>query len=304
MGAVSFKRMSIFQTVVEAGSLSAAARRLGLTKGAVSQQLKQLESDIGVPLLVRSTRKLSMTEAGERFLSDAAVILRDANDAYARAAGGRDDPTGTLRVAAGGDFGARFVAPVLAEFQKLHPRLRIDLDLSDETRNVVEGGFDVAIRGGRMSDSSLKATKVMDFESVVVASPEYLARHGHPESVEELADHPWIAQSVLRSPLTWSFQGPDGETTTIRVRATVQVNSAAAARAFLLAGTAITALPDILVNEDIVAGRLVHLCPDHHLAGQAVYAVFAATRFMPAKTRLFIEYLKPRLKLRRAVVPR
>lgn len=291
MGEVNLNRLAVFVALVHAGSFTAAAEQLGLTKAMVSQHLARLEQELGVTLLVRSTRRMSLTEAGAAFHADCVRILDEAEDAIARVGESRDRPQGTLRLTTTTDYGMAVVAPALAGFVHRHPAVQPDLVIGDAISDLIAERFDLAIRIGWLRDSSLRATRLGSFRQLVVAAPAYLRTHDAPRQPEQLAAHDWIAMSVLATPLRWVFTGPGGRRRTVRMRAVAQANNAAAVRAMLLAGAGVGVLPDYLAEADIRAGRLVALLAQYRLPEGGIHAVYPG-RQAPAKVRAFIEHLR------------
>lgn len=291
MGEVNLNRLAVFVALVHAGSFTAAAEQLGLTKAMVSQHLAKLEQELGVTLLVRSTRRMSLTEAGAAFHADCVRILGEAEAAIERAGESRDRPQGTLRLTTSTDYGMAVVAPALAGFTRRYPAVQPELVIGDAISDLIAERFDLAIRIGWLRDSSLRAIRLGSFRQLVVAAPAYLRTHDAPRQPEQLAAHDWIAMSVLATPLRWTFTGQSGRRRTVRMRAVAQANNAAAVRAMLLAGAGVGVLPDYLAEADVRAGRLVALLAQYRLPEGGIHAVYPG-RQAPAKVRAFIEHLR------------
>jgi DNA-binding transcriptional LysR family regulator len=291
---INLNRLAVFVALVRAGSFTAAAEQLGMTKAMVSQHLARLEKEVGMTLLLRTTRRMSLTTAGQRFHDDCVRIVAEAEAAITRLGECRDTPAGPLRIAAAGDHGPAIVAPLVAEYAALHPGITPELVVGDAIVDLVAERFDVAIRVGWLRDSDLRSTRLGDVRQRLVASPGYLRRHGVPDAPAALASHAWVALSVLPSPLRWSFTSEAGEATTVTARAAASVNSTLAARALVLAGMGLSVLPHYLVDIDISDGRLVHVLPEHALPVGGVHAVYAGHP-PPVKVRAFIDLLKQRL---------
>ncbi|OOG56832.1 LysR family transcriptional regulator [Rhodanobacter sp. C03] len=291
---VNLNRLAVFVALVRAGSFTAAAEQLGLTKAMVSQHLARLEQELGTTLLLRSTRRMSLTEAGTLFHADCVRLLADAEAAIARVGGNRDTPSGTLRLTTSTDYGMAVVAPALASFCQLHPQVQVDLVIGDRINDLIAERFDLAIRVGWLRDSSLHALRLGSFRQMVVATPAYLAAHGTPRRPEQLAMHGWIAMSVLATPLRWTFVSSGGSRRTVRMKPVAQANNAAAVHAMVLAGAGVAVLPDYLAEEDIRAGRLVVLLAQYRLPEGGIHAVYPG-RQPPAKVRSFIDHLRERL---------
>ena len=294
MAEVNLNRLAIFVTLVRAGSFTAAVEQLGTTKAMVSQHLARLEDELGVQLLVRSTRRMSLTDAGERFHEDCVRIVADAEAAIAQVGECRDSPMGVLRVAAAEDHGPSIVAPALAEFARHYPRVRVDLVIGDRLVDLIAERIDLSIRIGWLRDSSLRAAKLAGFRQCLVAAPDYLARHGAPRVPADLAEHAWIALTVLSSPTRWTFTDESGADHSVQTRPVASANGTLAAHAFVLAGLGVSVLPDYVVEDDLANGRLVALLPGHELPDGGVYAVYPG-KHPPVKVRAFIDLLKQRL---------
>ncbi len=289
-GSVNLNRFVVFVAVVETGSFTAAARRLGLTKGMISQHVARLEAEIGASLLVRTTRRLTPTAAGDAFFDSCRRLLAEAEDAIARAGADSSEAVGTLRLTAPGDYAATVLAPVVAEFGRRHPRLRIEMVVADRILDLVADNLDLAIRVGWLDDSSHRATRIGGFQQMLVAGPGYVERHGQPAVPADVAGHRWVALSILRQPLRWSFDGR--EVIDVVVAPALSATTPTTVHACVLAGAGLSVLPDYLVAADVAAGRLVRLLPDWRLPEGGIHALLPATRYPPAKVRLFVEFLK------------
>ncbi|HUB89092.1 MAG TPA: LysR family transcriptional regulator [Dyella sp.] len=294
---VNLNRLAVFVALVRAGSFTAAAAQLGLTKAMVSQHLLRLERELGVTLLVRSTRRMALTEAGAVFHADCVQLLEQAQAAIERIGDQRSTPTGTLRLTTSTDYGTAVVAPGLAAFRRLHPSLQVDLVIDDQISDLIAERFDLAIRIGWLRDSNLRAVRLGSFRQLIVAAPAYVAEHGAPRRPEDLATHGWIAMSALATPLRWTFTHGNGSRRIVRMRQVMQANNAAAIRALVLAGAGISALPDYLVQEDVQAGRLQVLLAPYRLQEGGIHAVYPDPQ-PPAKVRAFIDFMRERLAKR------
>jgi len=288
-------RLAVFAAIVRGGSFTAAGRELGLTKAMISQHLARLEEELGVTLMLRTSRKMALTDAGLAFHADCVRILAETEAAIERVARDRQTPIGTLRITSTTDYGVTVLAPALAEFMRRYPKLHVDLVLGDEIRDLVAERFDLSIRVGWLRDSSAHAARLAKVRRWVVASPQYLALHGTPRTPNDLTAHDWIAAPLLPTPSRVTFIGNDGGRVVVRVRPIGQANSASAIRELLMNGAGISALPEYLVTDDVRTGRLVKLfAPDHRLRAGGIYAVYPSHR-APAKVRLFIDHLRARL---------
>jgi DNA-binding transcriptional LysR family regulator len=288
---VDLNRLAVFAALIEAGSFTAAAQRLGMTKSRVSQHLLALEAELGVTLVLRTTRRMALTAAGEQFHADTLRLLDDARTAIARASSVRGTPSGLLRITAAGDYGPAVIAPALASFRRAHPQIEADLVVTDRIADPIAEHFDLSIRVGWLRDSSLRAARLSSFRQYLIAAPAYLAERGVPAHPRDLARHDWIALSALRSPLRWTFSARNGTRTTVRLHAAMQANSTLAVHALVRAGAGLSVLPDYLVDDDLRTSRLVHVLAAQRLAEGGIFAVYPG-REPPAKVRAFIEHLR------------
>jgi len=293
---LNLQRLAIFVAVVDAGSFTAAAVALGHTKAAVSFNVKQLESELGVSLLVRSTRRLALTDAGERFYQRCLRLLQDAENVLDDVRRDHHGLSGVLRITTTPEYGAQVVVPALAAFSRLHPRLRIQHVSSSYHADLISERFDVAIRLGQLADSSHHAARLDSFAILPVASPEYLTRHP-VGSLAQLAQAQWIAHSRLSSPLSWQVITPERQAVLFKVEdtATLMGDSASALLAFALHGAGVALLPEWLVRPAIAEGKLCPLLADHQFPAQSIYALYPNTRHVPEKVRAFIDFLRARI---------
>lgn len=295
MKQIDLNRLAAFVAVVEAGGFTAAAERLGLAKSQVSLQVGRLETELGVSLFTRSTRRVAVTEAGERLHAEAAPLLTGLQEAVARL-GGEGRLEGRLRLTAGLAYSDVVLGPLLARFAALHPALDIELIASDNAMDLLAEGLDLGIRGGVLRDSGLKAVRLGGFAQVPVASPALLAQIGMPAAPAALNGQPWVALTVLPAPLTWQFsRAGSQEQEAIRGRAAMRVNSASVVRECAKAGLGVAVLPDYMVAADLAQGELVRLLPDWQLPRAGIYAVYPAARYLPGKVRALIDYLQAHL---------
>lgn len=287
--------MQVFARVAALGSLSAAARALGMSPTMATKHIAAIEERLGVRLLVRTTRKLTLTEAGRRYLESVERILGEVEEAEATAAAERVEARGTLRVNAPLSFGVREIAPVMADFARRHPAVVVDLGLSDRFVDLLEEGWDLAIRIGRMQDSSMVARRLAPCRMVVCASPAYLAAHGRPATVRDLAGHNCLSYTLsrLQSGGRWLF-GPDGRVG-VPVSGNLRANNGDALVAAALAGQGLIYEPTFLVSGALRDGRLVAVELDEpFIELPGIYAVHPASRLPPAKVRAFVGFLGQR----------
>ncbi len=295
-GGVNLNRLAVFVAVVEAGSLSAAARRLGLAKTMVSAHIQRLEAEVGASLLLRTTRRQSLTDAGEAFYEAARRIVHDAQEAISAAGQDSAEPRGTLRVAAPNDYAASVVAPVAVQLHQRHPQLKVELLAGDRVVDMLKEGIDVAIRAGRLADSGLQATRIGSFTEWLVASPLLFEGRAMPRQPQVLARLPFVALSVLPQPLTWTLTSASGRARrTLRFEQVMSANTSHAVRSAVLAGGGLAVLPDYSVKAEVAAGRLVKVLPEWSLPESGIYAVFPAARHRPQKVRVFLELLRLRI---------
>ncbi|MFO0693707.1 MAG: LysR family transcriptional regulator [Polyangiales bacterium] len=280
---LDLNRLVYFAAVVDAGSFTLAAERLGVTKSVVSQQITRLEKEVGATLLLRTTRRVTATEAGKALHARCVVILKESAEAFDELAQGTAEPSGTLRLTAPLDYGATVVVPVVAAFLRAHPGCTVELSLGDRMVDVQT--VDVAIRVGWLRDSSHVVRRIGAMEQCVVGSPE-LARLREPA---DLAALPFVANHSLSEPDHFRFTHPKHGSRSVRLRPRLWVDTTPAAHAAVLAGAGISVLPDYVVDADLAAGRLVRLLPEWALRSGGIHAVLPSARFRPAKVTRFLE---------------
>ncbi|WP_035373385.1 LysR family transcriptional regulator [Pseudoduganella violaceinigra] len=294
-----YEDLRTFVAVVEAEGFSGAALRLGVVKSAVSRRISELEDRLGTQLLVRSTRSMSVTEAGATLYERALRLLEDLHDAETEVASGSSALRGKLRVAGPMSFGVMCLAPLAAEFADQHPDLAVELDLNDRIVNIVNEGFDLAIRISRLKDSSLVARSIASVEHTLCASPAYLAAHGVPRMPHDLLAHRGLAYSNLEESAYWSFCDPaGGPAFSVEVRSPFRVNNGAALREAAIQGHGIAYLPHFIVAQAIARGELRPLLEDWRKPSVEVYAVYPTRRNLPLRVRAFIDFLMARCTAR------
>ncbi|MDX2201889.1 MAG: LysR family transcriptional regulator [Hyphomicrobiaceae bacterium] len=284
--------MQVFQRVAALGSLSAAARALHMSQTMATKHVAALEARLGTRLLYRSTRRLTLTEAGRAYLEASERILADLAAADEAASAAHVEARGTLRLNVPVSFGILEVAPLLPAFSRRHPGLAVDLGLNDRHVDLLEEGWDMAVRIGSMRDSTMQARRLAPVRLAVCASPAYLAARGIPRAVRDLRHHDCLSYTLARSMGVgrWAF-GRDGRTL-VQVRGSLQANNGDALVAAAVAGQGIIYQPTFLVARELRAGRLVSLPLDKapfELAG--IYAVYPAGRAPPAKVRAMVDFL-------------
>lgn len=299
-GLGNLRRLAYFAAVVETGSFTAAADRLGITKAVVSQQVARLEREFRTSLLVRTTRKVQPTELGQAFYLRCALILREAGDAFDDLAETSAEPSGMLRLTAPFDYGVGIVVPAIAAFTQRYPACKVDAILSDQTLDLMSGNIELAIRVGWLAETSLQARKIGSFRQLLVASPAMkpqVAQLAHPQDIANL---PFIANTALRDHLTWNFSLNEFERQVVNVQASIFLDATLAVREAVCQGAGLSVLPDYSVADDLAAGRLIQVLPQWRLPSGGIHAVFPAARFRPAKVRAFVDLLADREQQRQA----
>ncbi len=280
--------LEVFVRVIAAGSMSTAARDLGLSPAVVSKRIKRLEDKLGTRLLQRTTRQISLTEAGQGFHERVLTVLGGLEEAEAFASGRSSAVNGTLKISASTSFGRMHVAPHLKPFMEAHPDLAIHLVLSDEFTDIVGGGFDLAIRIAELNDSSLVARRLASVRRVLCAAPSYLAAHGTPETLDDLKKHRCLPAHNHDS---WRLEGPTGPVT-LRPEGMLITNSSEVLREAVIAGLGIALRSTWDVGAELKSGKLVQVLPQYESSRNvALSAVYPSRQFLPAKVRLFIDYL-------------
>ena len=287
---MNINALPIFVAVIQQGSFSKAADYLGITKSAVSKRITALEENLGVKLITRSTRKLSLTEAGEKYFQHALTALTAVNDAEDAATAHQNKPSGILTVNTPMSFGRLHIAPLMATFLKQYPDIQLRMDMSDVWSDVIGEGYDVAIRAADLKDSSLIARKIAPLKSVLCASPEYVKNHGAPQTPHDLLNHNCVIYSYSDGAGDWHFY-KDDEPLTIRVNGNYNINNSEALAIALQDGIGIGRLPTFIAAEFIENGTLLPLLTDYRMAEKNIYAVFPEKELMPQKVRVFIDFL-------------
>ncbi len=283
-----FTDMEIFARVITAGSLSAAGRELGLSPAVVSKRLKRLEERLGTRLLQRTTRQIALTEAGRGYHDRVVQILASIEEAEAYVSRRSDVARGTLRISAPTSFGRLHVAPHLGRFLDANPGLTVNLTLSDDFVDLVKEGVDVAIRIAELTDSSLVARRLAPNHRLLCAAPAYIAAHGAPETIADLARHALLA-TAGQDP--WRLESRDGPVT-VHIDGRLRTNSNEVVRAAVLSGLGIALRSTWDVGPELRSGQLVHVLPGYRASRRvAVHAVYPSRRYLAAKVRLFIDHL-------------
>lgn len=287
--------MSLLVHIADAGSLSAASRNLDIPLATVSRKLAELEAHIKTRLIIRSTRRLALTDAGRDFVTASRRILQDVEQAERQASGEHTAPKGEFVLTAPLVFGRMHILPVVCDFLAAYPEIALRLVLSDRTVNLLEDHIDVAIRIGELPDSSLIAKNLGSVSRVVCGSPAYFAEHGTPDTPQDLEQHACVTFEGLASPTSWVFA--DGKSTlTVRVRSRLVVNSAEAAVQAAAKGIGVTRVLSYQVTDMHRAGQLAVVLRDHEPKPWPVSLVHAGQGLLPLKIRAFIDFAVPRLR--------
>lgn len=285
---MNFQHLRLFVRVASTHNISQAGQELGLSAAVASTHLSKLEEDVGVRLLNRTTRKVSLTEEGEAFLPYAEDVLESVEAAEASVGSAKTSPSGVLRVAAPASFGRMHLIPALTDFLGQYPGLRVDLRLSDTMVDLVEGGFDIAIRNSKLKDSSLIARQLAADRRIVCASPDYLNRFGEPRSPEELREHQCINLGSLD---TWEFT-EGAHSIKVKTQGPLRADNGEAVRDACVAGMGIALSSTWCVYEHLRRGELVEVLRDHPIAADtSIWAVYPSSRLLALKVRAFVDFL-------------
>lgn len=291
-----FDEMQAFVRVVENGGITAAAQRLGLAKSAVSRRLQDLENRLGVQLLQRTTRRISLTEDGRMFYERCLRILDELEEAERSVSSEQQRVHGLLRIAAPLSFTLRHLSPLFDEFLHRYPEVRMELDVQDREINVIEEGVDLTIRIGKLDDSSLVAKRLAPVSFVVCASPAYLERSGEPEHPEELVIHQGLAYGHLSDQRQWTLFDNHGEAHTVMPQIRMRANNGDLMLDALLAGLGIALMPTFICHRELADGRLRQILQNYTIGETAaVYALYPSRRHLPLRVRVFIDFLAERL---------
>jgi DNA-binding transcriptional LysR family regulator len=288
--------MSILVASVESGSFSAAGRQLGVPLPTISRKVADLEAHLNTQLLVRSTRRLALTEAGVAYVSACKRILEQVDEAESLASGEFTIPRGTLVMTAPIVFGRLHVLPVVNDFLAKFAQINVYLTLSDQTLNLVDEHIDLAVRVGALPDSTLVATKVGEIRRVVCGSPAYFAAHGTPRTPEELVHHMCVTFTALASGMTWVFNPRGGQSKGVRPLCRLKINTAESAIDAAVAGVGVTNVLSYQVARPVSEGRLRVVLQDYEPEPTPVHLVHAGQALMPLKMRRFMEFAAPRLR--------
>jgi DNA-binding transcriptional LysR family regulator len=283
--------LAVFVEVVQRGSFTATAEHLEVSKAVISKYIGRLEQRLGARLLNRTTRRLTLTEAGEVLYRKASIALADLGAAEAGVMELTGRPRGRLRVSAPSHFGEMFLARMFTEFKQRYPDISLDLDLDNRLVDMVQERFDVAIRISGLRSSSLVARKLADVRSLTCASPAYLKRHGRPSTPAELREHECLNYSLDRTPSEWQYRRPHGRWVAVQAEGSFRCNSEGTLKQAALDGIGILNIPDLFIEQELREGKLVTLLDDYEGAPLSLAAVFPTREHLAPKVRVFVDFL-------------
>ena len=289
-----FEEMQTFVRVVETGSLSAAAERIGVARSAVSRRLADLETRLGVQLLNRTTRRIRLTEVGNRFFQHCQRILAEVEESEQQISSAHGQLRGTIRIAAPLSFGNRHLAPVLDDFLKQHQELQLDMILDDRLVNLMNEGVDLAVRIGRLEDSTLIARRLAPARMVLCASPDYLQQHGEPDHPAQLTHHQGLSYSNMPESQHWAFKDGNGQTISVRLPLRLRANNGDYLLQAAIDGLGVLNSPSFIAYEAIEQGKLKPILSDFQLDDIGIYAIYPAQRHLPRRVRELIDFLVQR----------
>jgi DNA-binding transcriptional LysR family regulator len=293
------QEMSSFVAVVDAGSFVRGAEATGQSKAAVSRHVGELESRLGTRLMQRTTRRLSLTAEGQAFYTRCRELLAAVEEAEAELTASRSEPSGLVRVNAPLTYGILRLAPLWGRFMSRHPKVTLDVTLTDRVVDLVEEGYDLAVRISTLSSATLVSRRLATTRLRLCASPEYLKRYGRLKHPRDLAEHRVIAYSYLATPDAWQFVGPDGAVS-VRIKPCLFTNNGDTCRSAALDHQGIVLQPDFLVGEDLRRGALQEPLPAYRANELGIYAVYPTRKYLPLKTRMLIDFLAAALGTGRA----
>ena len=283
------KSMVVFAQVIEQGSLSAAAKHVGLSRAVVSYHIKKLETQLGIKLLNRSTRSIALTEAGSQYYERCRVIVEQALAANQQIENLKNEPTGLIKITCPVNVGLQIIVPALNEFRQFYPAIQLDVNLNDEVVNIIKDGFDIAIRGAVLEDSGLQASKLSTLNTCLCASPSYLSKNGRPTTPAQLSSHDWVLYKLASTTLALQ---KGSRSYSVKLKGDISTNNAAARTAFVEGGHGLARIPTYDALPKIKAGTLSPVLADYQLDDIDIYAVFPPGAAESKKLRLLIDYLK------------
>jgi len=283
--------MKTVVAVVETGSFTAASERLNISKALASKYVGEVESRLNVRLFHRSTRKLALTEAGKRYYQQALPLLEEFTELVDSVTGEQSSPQGLLRVSVPVAFGEMKLAPLIPQFMRQFPDISLELILSNSLVDMVEEGIDVRVRIGGVDDSSLIARQLKTLPLILCASPEYLQRHGEPQTPQDIAEHNCIIDSNFRIGKHWPMIDPDGKTETVNVSSRIAASSPSAVKEIAAAGGGIGMVPRFIVEPALQQGLLKEVLPGYRTLEFGLFAMYPHRRYLPKKVRCFIDFM-------------
>ena len=287
----NFHEIQAFTQIVESGSITAAAERLDIAKSAVSRRLAELEARLGVELFHRSTRKLTLTDSGRGFYERTVRILSDLEEAEHAVCQSHHELRGPLKIAAPLTFGLLHLGPAINDFIHAHPQIQVEIDFNDRQVDVIQEGFDVAIRIARLADSSLIARSIADIGFVTCASPAYLHAHGTPAKPQDLTMHRCLVYSYQDTPNVWKYRDQNGQDIEVRIQPYLEANNGDYLNSAALAGHGILHQPRFIAYEAIARGTLVPILTDYTIPAVSAYAIYPPTRHLSQRVRTFVDFL-------------
>ncbi len=291
-----FENMGAFIRVVEAGSISGAADRLGVAKSAVSRRLKELEEHLGVELFHRTTRRMNLTDTGRAFYHQSVRILDDVLEAELATSQAHATLKGSLKVALPSTFGLMHMGPAINEFSQENPKIEFDLDFNDREVDLIQEGFDLAIRIANLPDSSLIARRLAPIQFVMCASPAYLGQMGTPQSPDELSEHQCLVYSLTRDFEYWHLSDSNGREIKVKIRPFLKASTGEFLKEAAVEGLGIILLPSFIAYKEIERGALVQILKEYELPHIDAYAIYPQTRHLSQRVRAFVDFLVKRFE--------
>ena len=286
-----FENMSTFIRVVEAGSISGAADRLGVAKSAVSRRLKELEAHLGVELFHRTTRRMNLTDTGRAFYHQSVRILEDVLEAELATSQAHGTLSGSLKIALPSTFGIMHMGPAINEFLREHPQIEFDLDFNDREVDLIQEGFDLAIRIAKLPDSSLIARRLAPVQTVICASPSYIEQMGAPQTPDELVGHRCLVYSLLSDYEYWYVTDSDGKEIKTKIQPYLKASTGEFLRDAAVEGMGIIMVPSFIAYKQIESGALVQILNDYISPKIDAYAIYPQTRHLSQRVRAFVDFL-------------
>jgi DNA-binding transcriptional LysR family regulator len=283
--------MEAFATVVDQGGFTDAAKKMGISKSAVSKHVSSLEARLGARLLNRTTRRVSPTEIGLAYYDRARRVLNDAGEADALITSMQSAPSGLLRISVATDFGVNHLSPILGDFLGEFPDITVNMVLNNRYVELISEGFDMGIRIGELEDSTLRARKLTETSRRMVASPGYFEKYGRPQKIDDLNDHKLLHYSNQSNSAVWKLKAPSGEKRQVRTAGWLTVNDGQSLLNAAISGLGIAYLPSFLYADALAKGLVVEAIPDLPVDTQGIYAVYPPGRFTQPKVRAFIDFL-------------